>query len=65
MSSFYSSSFNVIPVSINGSRRVRENVEEVESCTDRSLLDVYANRHEHDSSQLLTINFVKFAALTK
>ena len=45
----YSSSFNVIPVSLNGSHTVRENVQEGESCTNRSLLDVYANRHEYDS----------------
>ena len=38
----HSSSFNVIPVCLNGSRRVRADVEEGESCTDYSLLDVYA-----------------------
>ena len=39
------SSFKVISVSLNGSRRVRENVsiEDGDSCTDNSLLDVYAN----------------------
>ncbi|XP_046856025.1 uncharacterized protein LOC124449122 [Xenia sp. Carnegie-2017] len=62
----HSSSFNVVPVSLNGSRSVRENVAEGESCTNRSLLDVYANRHEYDSSQdVLTMNFVQFATTYK
>ncbi len=38
-----SSSFKVMPVSLNGSRRVRNTAKEGESCTDCSLLDVYAN----------------------
>ena len=56
--------FKVMPVSLNGSRRVRSNtsIEEGESCTDNSLLDVYANRHEYDSSEnVLNTNFVEFA----
>ena len=60
----HSSSFKVMPVSLNGSRRVRSNtsIEEGESCTDNSLLDVYANRHEYDSSEnVLNTNFVEFA----
>ncbi len=39
----HSSSFKVMPVSLNGSRRVRNTAEEGESCTNYSLLDVYAN----------------------
>ena len=57
------SSFKVIPVSLNGSRRVRETmcIEEGESCTDHSLLDVYANCHQYDSSSIVTnMNFVQF-----
>ncbi len=42
----HSSSSKVMPVSLNGSRRVRNTAEEGESCTDYSLLDVYANREE-------------------
>ncbi|XP_028394509.1 uncharacterized protein LOC114518706 [Dendronephthya gigantea] len=58
----HSSSFNVIPISLNGSRRVRENVEEDESCTDHSLLDVYANRHEYNNSRdVVNMKFVQFA----
>ncbi|CAB4040246.1 Hypothetical predicted protein, partial [Paramuricea clavata] len=42
----HSSSFKVMPVSLNGSRRVRDtaSIDESESCTDYSLLDVYTNR---------------------
>ena len=52
----HSSSFKVMPVSLNGSRRLRNTrcVEEGESCTDNSLLDVYANRHQYDSSNNMT-----------
>jgi hypothetical protein len=51
-------------VSLNGSHRVRNNVsiEDGDSCTDNSLLDVYANRQEYDSSQTIRdMNFVQFA----
>ncbi|CAB3985549.1 ATP-dependent DNA helicase PIF1 [Paramuricea clavata] len=39
----HSSSFKVMPVSLNGSRRVRDtaSIDEGESCTDYSLLDVF------------------------
>jgi hypothetical protein len=60
----HSSSFKVMPVSLNGSRRVRDtaNIEEGESCTDYSLLDVYANREQYESSQnIINMNFVQFA----
>ena len=48
----HSSSYKVMPVSLNGSRRVRDTatIEEGESCTDYSLLDVYANREQYESS---------------
>ena len=58
----HSSSFNVIPVSLNGLRRVCADVEEGESCTDYSFLDVYTTRHKYDSSELvMSMNFVQFA----
>jgi hypothetical protein len=60
----YSSSFKVIPVSLNGSCRVRNNscIEDGDSCTDNSLLDVYANRQQYDNSQgIMNMNFVQFA----
>ncbi len=52
----HSSSFKVMPVSLNGSRRVRNTAEEGESCTDCSLLDVYANREQYESSQITRYN---------
>ena len=64
----HSSSFKVIPVSLNGSRRVRDaaTIEEGESCTDYSLLDVYANREQYESSQnIKDMNFVQFATTYK
>ncbi|CAB3994683.1 ATP-dependent DNA helicase PIF1, partial [Paramuricea clavata] len=64
----HSSSFKVMPVSLNGSRRVRDtaSIDEGESCTDYSLLDVYANREQYDSSQnIINMNFVQFATTYK
>jgi hypothetical protein len=57
-----------MPISLNGSRRVRDNasIEEGGSCTNYSLLDVYANRHEYDNSKnILNMNFVQFATTYK
>ena len=55
-----------MPVSLNGSRRVRDTTEEGESCTDYSLLDVYANREQYKSSQnVMNMNFVEFAKTYK
>ena len=64
----HSSSFKVMPVSLNGSRRVRDTarIDEGESCTDYSLLDVYANRKQYDSSEnIKNMNFVQFATTFK
>lgn len=63
-----SSSFRVVPVSLNGSRRACDtaSIEEGESCTDYSLLDVYANRKQYDSSEnIMNMNFVQFATIYK
>ena len=57
-----------MPVSLNGSRRVCDtaSIDEGESCTDYSLLDVYANREEYESSQdVINMNFVQFATKYK
>ncbi len=55
-----------MPVSLNGSRRVRNTAEEGESCTDYSLLDVYANREQYESAQdIMNMNFVEFATTYK
>ena len=60
----YSSTFNVIPVSLNGSRRVH--VKDGDICTDNSLLDVYANREQYDNSaDVMDLNFVQFATKYK
>ncbi|XP_020896155.1 uncharacterized protein LOC110235051 [Exaiptasia diaphana] len=65
----HSSSFNVIPISLNGSRRVSINQSKGDSditCTSNSLLDVYANREQYDvSQQVLNMNFVQFATTLK
>ena len=65
----HSSTFNVIPVSLNGSRRIRINPSEVDNditCTSNSLIDVYANREQYDVSQeVLNMNFVQFATTLK
>ena len=50
----HSSSFNVIPISLNGSCEVNTNRylsnNGDDNCTNNSLLDVYANRHKYDNS---------------
>ena len=65
----HSSSFTVIPVSLNGSRRVHTNpsVDNGDaSCTNNSLLDAYANRQQYDSSpEIMNLNFVQFATKYK
>ena len=64
----HSSSFKVIPVSLNGSCRVRDIscVSEGDSCTNYSLLDVYANREQYSTSlEVINMNFVQFATTYK
>ena len=60
----HNSSFKVMLVSLNGSRRVRDtaSIDEGQSCTDYPLLDAYANREQYESSEnILNMNFVQFA----
>ena len=53
----YSSSFTVIPVSLNGSCGIH-----IDSCTGSSFLDVYANReHYVISPDVIDMNFIQFA----
>ena len=63
----HSSSFTVIPVSLNGSRRVQISADERQLCCSNSLLDVYANRAHYDSPGINTakLNFVQFATQFK
>ena len=60
----HSSSFNVIPVSLNGSRKI-SNVPSAENdgiCTSNSLLDHYAYRDQYDNSaEVMNLNFIQFA----
>ena len=42
-----SSSFNVIPISLDGSRRIKTNTFAGSVTTNDSLLDVYANREKY------------------
>ena len=59
----HSSSFKVMPVSLNGSRRGRNTAE---SCTDYSLVDVYANREQYESSQdIMNMNLWNMQQHTK
>ena len=46
----HSSSFNVLPVSLNGSRRIAITIpsQDSEVCSNNFLLDVYANRENYD-----------------
>jgi hypothetical protein len=50
----HSSSFRVIPVSLNGSRRINTSTEEADVCSSNSLLDVYANRAQCNSAIVAT-----------
>ena len=64
----HSSSFNVIPVSLNGSRKVSNNIslEDDSICTTNSLLDHYANRDQYDNSpDVMNLNFLQFATKFK
>ena len=65
----HSSSFNVIHVSLNGSHRVHTNPSvdiDDSSCTNNSLLDVYANQEQYGSPpEIMNLNFLQFATRYK
>ena len=62
----HSSSFKVIPVSLNGSRRINTSTAEADICSSNSLLDVYANRAQYNCANLtVKLNFVQFATQFK
>ena len=62
----HSSSFNVIPVSLNGSRRINTSTAEADVCSSNSLLDVYANRAQYNNAKdTAKLNFVQFATQFK
>ena len=62
----HSSSFTVIPVSLNGSRRINLSSADGEVCSNNSLLDVYANHTQYSSANDTNkLNFVQFATQFK
>ena len=62
-----SSSFNVVSISLNGSRKIKTNSAEGNVATSNSLLDVYAKRAMYVESvpDILTLNFLNFATKYK
>ena len=62
----HNSSFELIPVSLNGSRRIKTSTGETDICSSKSLLDVYANRAQYNSATVTEkLNFVQFATQFK
>lgn len=59
-----SSSFNVVPVSLNGSRRINTNSTDEGIATNDSLLDVYAKREKYCNTipNITMLNFIDFAS---
>ena len=62
-----SSSFNVVPISLDGSRKIKANAANEDVATNNSLLDVYANRTIYAESipHIMTLNFITFATKYK
>ena len=61
----YSTTFTVLPVSLDGSRRIKSNVTNTSvPCTDDSLLDIYAKRgkFQNDFPDVHNLNFAEFVA---
>ena len=62
-----SSSFRVIPISLNGSRKIQTNSPEKDFATNDSLLDVYAKRafYAETVPNIMKLNFITFATKYK
>ena len=58
-----SSSFNVLPISLDGSYKVKTNSGNEDVATNDSLLDVYANRamYADKTPDIMTLNSITFA----
>ena len=58
-----SSSFNVLPISLDSSRKVKTNSGNEDVATNDSLLDVYAKRSRYAGKipKIMTFNFITFA----
>ena len=60
----YSTTFTVLPVSLNGFRRIKSNVANTSlPCTDDSLLDIYAKRgkFQNDFPDVHNLNFANYS----
>ena len=66
-SKLVSSSFNVIPISLNGSRKIKTNSAEGDVVTSDSLLDIYAKcaKYAEIYPDRTRFNFVTFATKYK
>ena len=58
----YSSSFRVVPVSLDGSRRVKSKFSENDRSTNNSLLEIYAQRQQFSDQvpNIMTLNLAEF-----
>ena len=58
-----SSSFNVVPISLNGSRRIKPKILDGDDVTNDSLLDTYAKREKYANiiPDIMALNFIDFA----
>lgn len=59
----YSTTFTVLPVNLNGSRRIKSNIPDPSlPCTGDSLLDIYVKRQkfQNDFPDIHTLNFAEF-----
>ena len=63
----YGTTFTVLPINLNGSRRIDLKSKESDNCTKNSLLDLYANRIMLCSSNtdVMDLNFFEFATKFK
>ena len=59
----YSTTFSVLPINLNGSRRIQLESKTTSCCTKDSLLDVYAKRIAYCETfpEIMNVNFVEFA----
>ena len=62
-----SSSFNVVPISLNGSRRIKTRTSDEDCMTNDSLLDSYAKRSQYIETipDIMDLNFIEFASKYK
>ena len=63
-----SSSFNVVPISLNGSRRIKtQDLTNSDAVTNDTLLDVYSKRQNYTQTipNVMGLNFVEFATKYK